>query len=65
MTGPLDKPAMDISGMIESVNLNLSPPVVRLIIHAVQALIPQKVCVYAWYVSVCVKPVYVQCSYLL
>ena len=53
MVGPLDKPGMDINGMIESVSLNLSPPVVRLIIHAVKALIPQKVCTHVCTNGVC------------
>ena len=43
MVGPLDKPGMDVTGMIEYVSLTLSPPVMRLIIHAVKTLIPQEV----------------------
>lgn len=39
VSGPLDKlNMMDINGTIETISLKLSPPIVRLIIHAVQTL---------------------------
>ena len=43
MTGPPHLPAMDINSSIGPVSLTLSPAVVRLIIHAITTLIPQKV----------------------
>ena len=39
MTGPLDNlTAMNINGTFQSLSLKLSPPIVRLIIHAVKSL---------------------------
>ena len=51
MMGPADRPAMEINGSADPISLTLSPAVVRLIIHAVQTLIPAKVGHWAgsWY----------------
>lgn len=39
MNGPLDNvTAMDINGAIQTISLKLSPPIVRLIIHAIKTL---------------------------
>lgn len=43
LTGPVDKPAMNIQATINPICLTLSPAIVRLIIHAVQTLMPQQV----------------------
>ena len=45
LTGPKDKPAMDINVAIDPISLTVSPAIVRLIIHAMETLIPKKVCV--------------------
>ena len=43
LTGPVDKPAMNIQATVDPISLTLSPAIVRLIIHAVQTLIPKQV----------------------
>lgn len=42
--GPIDKPAMNIAANVDPISLTLSPAIVRLIIHAVETLMPEKVC---------------------
>lgn len=43
LSGPVDKPAMDINVVIDPIFLTISPAIVRLIIHAAQTLTPEKV----------------------
>ena len=43
LTGPIDKPAMDINIVVDPVSLTISPAIVRLIIHAAKTLTPEKV----------------------
>ena len=43
LSGPKDKPAMDINVVIDPISLTISPAIVRLIIHAAKTLIPEKV----------------------
>ena len=43
LTGPKDKPAMDINVVVDPISLTISPAIVRLIIHATKTLIPEKV----------------------
>ena len=43
LSGPKDKPAMDINVVIDPISLTISPAIVRLIIHATKTLIPEKV----------------------
>ncbi|XP_064395949.1 intermembrane lipid transfer protein VPS13A-like isoform X2 [Halichondria panicea] len=42
LTGPVDKPAMNIQVSVDPVCLTLSPAIIRLIIHAVQTLMPKQ-----------------------
>lgn len=44
LDGPTDKPAMNIRVMVDPISLTLSPAIVRLIIHAVETLLPKEVC---------------------
>ena len=59
MQGPLDKPAIDINAIMGPVRLTLSPPVVRLIAHAVKTLTPQKVKIVVMTVHPEIKRIYV------
>ena len=43
LSGPIDKPGMDINIAIDPISLTISPAIVRLIIHAAKTLTPQKV----------------------
>ena len=44
-SGPLDNiPAIDINGNIQTMSLKLSPPIVRLILHAIKTLLLTAVC---------------------
>ena len=43
LTGPKDKPAMDINVVIDPISLHISPAIIRLIIHATKTLTPEKV----------------------
>jgi hypothetical protein len=43
LTGPKDKPAMDINVVVDPISLTISPAIIRLIIHAAKTLIPEKV----------------------
>ncbi len=41
--GPLDQPATSITGTVDPIQITVSPPIVRLVIHAVKTLMPTKV----------------------
>lgn len=52
MSGPLDNlTAMNVNGTIQSISLKLSPPIVRLIIHAIKSLSLAPVSAVTWQVT--------------
>ena len=53
LAGPADLPQMEVTVTVDPISLTLSPAVVRLIIHAVQTLVPKKVRGHV--VSVCTR----------